>query len=257
MFALPFFSFGIGGLFTLMMSMTADVCDLDELATGKRREGIFGAIYWWMVKLGFAVAGLLSGAIMALRGLHAGRRRAARGRRGRPAPVLLRRAHLRHAAGDVDHAQLRPRREARHGGSRRTRAAQAARQRVLVPGLGRPALAGRTRPAAAGRGALAAGGQERPTRSVRCTPSSCSAACTACASAPMAKGQRAGDQLLAAQVGRRIDLIAPHTRWVRSFACTEGHELIPRLARAERPEDDGGRLDQPRPRSATNARSRR
>jgi GPH family glycoside/pentoside/hexuronide:cation symporter len=65
MFALPFFSFGIGGLFTLMMSMTADVCDLDELATGKRREGIFGAIYWWMVKLGFAVAGLLSGAIMS------------------------------------------------------------------------------------------------------------------------------------------------------------------------------------------------
>jgi len=32
-------------------------------------------------------------------------------------------------------------------------------------------------------------------------------------------------------VGRRIALIAPHTRWVRSFACTEGHELIPLLAR--------------------------
>lgn len=67
-FALPFFSFGIGSLFTLMMSMTADVCDLDELNTGKRREGIFGAIYWWMVKLGFAIAGLLSGAIMSLVG---------------------------------------------------------------------------------------------------------------------------------------------------------------------------------------------
>lgn len=65
LFALPFFSFGIGGLFTLMMSMTADVCDVDELATGKRREGIFGAIYWWMVKFGFAIAGLLSGAIMS------------------------------------------------------------------------------------------------------------------------------------------------------------------------------------------------
>jgi GPH family glycoside/pentoside/hexuronide:cation symporter len=64
-FALPFFSFGIGSLFTLMMSMTADVCDLDELNTGKRREGIFGAIYWWMVKLGFAIAGLLSGFIMS------------------------------------------------------------------------------------------------------------------------------------------------------------------------------------------------
>jgi glycoside/pentoside/hexuronide:cation symporter, GPH family len=45
--------------------MTADVCDLDELNTGKRREGIFGAIYWWMVKLGFAIAGLLSGIIMS------------------------------------------------------------------------------------------------------------------------------------------------------------------------------------------------
>ncbi len=62
--ALPFFSFGIGALFTLMMSMTADVCDLDELNTGKRREGIFGAIYWWMVKFGFAIAGLLSGLFM-------------------------------------------------------------------------------------------------------------------------------------------------------------------------------------------------
>jgi GPH family glycoside/pentoside/hexuronide:cation symporter len=43
--------------------------------------------------------------------------------------------------------------------------------------------------------------------------------------------QGAGDQLTEAQVRRRIALIAPHTRWVRSFACTEGHELIPRLAR--------------------------
>ncbi len=66
LFALPFFSFGIGSLFTLMMSMTADVIDLDELNTGKRREGIFGAIYWWMVKFGFAIAGLLSGTILSL-----------------------------------------------------------------------------------------------------------------------------------------------------------------------------------------------
>ena len=65
LFALPFFSFGIGSLFTLMMSMTADVIDLDELSSGKRREGIFGAIYWWMVKFGFAIAGLLSGAILS------------------------------------------------------------------------------------------------------------------------------------------------------------------------------------------------
>ena len=68
--ALPFFSFGIGSLFTMMMSMTADVLDLDELTSGLRREGIFGAIYWWMVKVGFAIAGGLSGLIIAFVGFN-------------------------------------------------------------------------------------------------------------------------------------------------------------------------------------------
>ena len=65
---IPFLSFGIGGLFTLMMSMTADVCDLDELNNGERREGMFGAVYWWMVKLGIAVAMLTSGVVLHLIG---------------------------------------------------------------------------------------------------------------------------------------------------------------------------------------------
>jgi GPH family glycoside/pentoside/hexuronide:cation symporter len=65
---IPFFSFGIGGLFTLMTSMTADVCDLDEMNTGARREGTFGALYWLMVKFGVAIAGGLSGLIMAWTG---------------------------------------------------------------------------------------------------------------------------------------------------------------------------------------------
>ncbi|MEJ2162306.1 MAG: MFS transporter [Robiginitalea sp.] len=67
---LPFFSFGIGSLFTIMMSMTADIIDIDELNSGKRREGIFGAIYWWMVKVGFAIAGALSGLIIAFVGFN-------------------------------------------------------------------------------------------------------------------------------------------------------------------------------------------
>ena len=46
--------------------MTSDVIDIDELNTGKRREGIFGAIYWWMVKFGLAIAGLLSGLILTI-----------------------------------------------------------------------------------------------------------------------------------------------------------------------------------------------
>lgn len=72
LFALPFFSFGIGGLFTIMMSMTADVIDLDELNTGKRREGVFGAIYWWMVKFGFGIAGGLTGLIFSIIGFESG-----------------------------------------------------------------------------------------------------------------------------------------------------------------------------------------
>lgn len=52
----PLMAFGLGGLFTLMGSMIADVVDLDELETHERREGMFGSIYWWVVKLGMAAA---------------------------------------------------------------------------------------------------------------------------------------------------------------------------------------------------------
>ncbi len=70
---IPFMAFGLGGLFTLMMSMTADVCDLDELENGSpRKEGTFGAIYWWFVKLGQAIALVLGGAILTLVGFDEG-----------------------------------------------------------------------------------------------------------------------------------------------------------------------------------------
>lgn len=66
---IPLMVFGIGGLFTLMMSMTADVCDMDELENGMpRKEGTFGAIYWWMVKLGQGVALVLGGLVLKLVG---------------------------------------------------------------------------------------------------------------------------------------------------------------------------------------------
>ena len=66
---IPLMAFGIGGLFTLMMSMTADVCDLDELENGMpRKEGTFGAIYWWMVKLGQGLALVLGGLVLKVVG---------------------------------------------------------------------------------------------------------------------------------------------------------------------------------------------
>ncbi|MEL6828963.1 MAG: MFS transporter [Pseudomonadota bacterium] len=59
----PLIAFGLGGLFTLMPAMIADVVDLDELKSGERREGMFGSIYWWVVKLGMAAA-LAGGGIL-------------------------------------------------------------------------------------------------------------------------------------------------------------------------------------------------
>jgi len=52
----PFIAFGLGGLFTIMPSMIADVVDADELETHERREGMYGSIFWWVVKLGMAAA---------------------------------------------------------------------------------------------------------------------------------------------------------------------------------------------------------
>ena len=52
----PLIAFGLGGLFTLMPALIADVVDLDELSTRQRREGMFGSIFWWVVKLGMTAA---------------------------------------------------------------------------------------------------------------------------------------------------------------------------------------------------------
>jgi exo-beta-1,3-glucanase (GH17 family) len=45
------------------------------------------------------------------------------------------------------------------------------------------------------------------------------------------EGQQPGDDLPEVQIRRRLQIIQPHVRWVRSFACTDGNEQIPVLAR--------------------------
>lgn len=44
-------------------------------------------------------------------------------------------------------------------------------------------------------------------------------------------GQKPGDIISEAQVRRRMEIIKPHTKWVRSFSCTEGNEWIPKVAK--------------------------
>jgi exo-beta-1,3-glucanase (GH17 family) len=44
-------------------------------------------------------------------------------------------------------------------------------------------------------------------------------------------GQRPGDIITEEQVRRRMEIIKPYTKWVRSFSCTDGNEFIPRIAK--------------------------
>jgi len=44
-------------------------------------------------------------------------------------------------------------------------------------------------------------------------------------------GQRPGDIITEEQVRRRIEIIKPYTKWIRSFSCTDGNEFIPRIAK--------------------------
>jgi glucan 1,3-beta-glucosidase len=44
-------------------------------------------------------------------------------------------------------------------------------------------------------------------------------------------GQEPGDTITEEQVERRIKILKPYTKWVRSFSCVEGNEHIPRIAK--------------------------
>ena len=47
---------------------------------------------------------------------------------------------------------------------------------------------------------------------------------------PYLEGQNEQDKVTAEQISRRLNIIAPHTQWIRTFSCTNGNELIPELA---------------------------
>ncbi|WP_209332432.1 glycosyl hydrolase family 17 protein [Lunatimonas salinarum] len=48
---------------------------------------------------------------------------------------------------------------------------------------------------------------------------------------PYVDGQQPGDRLSEEQIRRRLEIIRPYTQWIRSFSCTEGNELIPKIAK--------------------------
>ncbi|MEN6385850.1 MAG: MFS transporter, partial [Phycisphaerales bacterium] len=55
---------GMSCIWVLTASCMADICDLDELETGLRREGMYGAVYAWLLKVGLAAVLAISGYII-------------------------------------------------------------------------------------------------------------------------------------------------------------------------------------------------
>lgn len=48
---------------------------------------------------------------------------------------------------------------------------------------------------------------------------------------PYVEGQGPGTQLGEAQIRERLAFIQPYVRWIRTFSCSEGNELIPAIAK--------------------------
>lgn len=49
---------------------------------------------------------------------------------------------------------------------------------------------------------------------------------------PYLEGQQPGSQISEAQIRARLAIARPHTRWVRSFSCTDGHAQTPQIAKS-------------------------
>lgn len=45
------------------------------------------------------------------------------------------------------------------------------------------------------------------------------------------EGQSPGSIVTVEQIRKRIDILRPYTKWVRTFSCTDGNELIPAIAK--------------------------
>ncbi len=232
LFALPFFSFGIGSLFTLMMSMTADVIDLDELQFGKRREGVFGAIYWFMVKIGFAFAGGLGGLMMSLVGFESGAETqtesAMIGMRfffsGFPilgtlvALYLMRNYDITEERANEIRAELDKRKAVPLDIQSSSSAGRKLKDFVpntIFTGLSTDVDFDR----------MSRSDVQKLFRST--LDNGLSGICFS----PYTEGQSVGDQLTRDQIVRRMKVLSPYTNAVRSFSCTDGNEMIPVVAK--------------------------
>jgi glycoside/pentoside/hexuronide:cation symporter, GPH family len=62
------FSPGLTCAWVILPSMISDICDMDELKTGRRREGVYGAVFTFVLKLGVSLTMMISGVIITWAG---------------------------------------------------------------------------------------------------------------------------------------------------------------------------------------------
>jgi GPH family glycoside/pentoside/hexuronide:cation symporter len=65
LFSQGLIGWGMQGVWLMSATMNADVCDSDELATGQRRGGLYGAVFALEQKIAFAAAALLGGYLVS------------------------------------------------------------------------------------------------------------------------------------------------------------------------------------------------
>lgn len=231
-FALPFFSFGIGSLFTIMMSMTADILDIDELNTGLRREGIFGAIYWWMVKVGFAIAGGLSGIIIAYVGFNpelatVDQQGAVNGLHAffcffpMAGTILAIFVMWDYDISEEKANEIRLALDKRKAPAKKLTTFYQTDKLLSLAGLDLDI------DSTSDIDFTSKTIKDVNELFVKSLDKGMFGICFS----PYLENQNIGDELSKEQIYRRMELIAPHTKWVRSFSCTEGNEFIPMAAR--------------------------
>jgi len=230
-FSLPFHSFGIGSLFVLMMSMTADVIDLDELNYGVRREGVFGAIYWYMVKFGFAIAGGLSGLILTVVGFDGNAAVQTEGAvdglrlffSGLPMLGTIAALYLMHDY-DVDEAranQIRAELQARKNTQQvKISSVYQNKESFIIEGT-----------TTLKTDFNISNNSSAELKNV--FSNTLNTGLHGICFSPYLEGQNIGENLSEAQIQKRMEVVAPHTQWIRSFSCTQGNEFIPKTARAK------------------------
>lgn len=236
--ALPFISFGIGSLFTLMMSMTSDVIDIDELNTGKRREGIFGAIYWWMVKFGLAIAGGLTGLILWYIDFNSGAATQTYEtmfelRMFFSAVPVIGTLFALWAMWDYDVNEEK---------SHEIRAQLEKKKAGIPSGYSSNSVVGSTNLNGLTMAELKSKFPHYYSSNINFDTASRDTLASSfksqfesglhgiCFSA-YNEFQNPGNTITREQVLRRLEVLKGHTQWVRTFSCTNGHELIPQLAK--------------------------